>query len=244
MYMENYSCDICDYSTIYKANYNKHCNTKKHFLIMNKNVKKCQKKTKHEATHICEYCDNAYVYKTSLYKHKLHRCKIKMKQDELATLDTQIQEGRHITNQQVNNNYGDNIGTQNNIHIHSYRDTDYSKLTDANFIHALTKGLMCGNEIIKQVHFNDLIPENKNIQLTNLRGDFMKIMQNNKWTTVDRRSQLESLLETADDLLSEWLETADRQHKERRETISDRAVNQKEHILKTFKLMLYNLCAE
>jgi ElaB/YqjD/DUF883 family membrane-anchored ribosome-binding protein len=89
-----------------------------------------------------------------------------------------------------------------------------------------------------------LLPENKNIQLTNLRGNFMKIMQNNKWTTVDRRTQLETLLETADDLLSEWLDTADRQHKERRETISGRAVNQTEHILNTFKIMLYNLCAE
>ena len=241
MYMEYYSCDTCDYNTINKSNFNKHCNTKKHQMIMNN---KGQRKTKHEAIHICEYCKNAYVYKTSLYKHKLHRCKIKIKQDEL--LDHQIQEKQYITNQQVNNNntYGDNIGTQNNIHIHSYRDTDYSKLDDATFIHALTKGLMCGNEIIKQVHFNDLIPENKNIQLTNLRGDFMKIMQNDKWTTVDRRCQLESLLETADDLLSDWLETADRQYKERRETISDRAVNQSDHILKTFKLMLYNLCAE
>ena len=241
--MNKYTCTECDYNTIYKANYNKHCNTKKHKTICNENVKKYQNKTKQEATHKCEYCNKLYSYKTSLYRHKLHYCKIKMKNDKLATLDMKMQEKQYVTNQQVNN-YGDNIGTQNNIHIHSYRDTDYSKLTDANFIHALTKGLMCGNEIIKQVHFNELIPENKNIQLTNLRGDFMKIMQNNKWTTVDRRSQLESLLETADDLLSEWLETADRQHKERRETISDRAVNQKDHILKTFKLMLYNLCAE
>ena len=32
----------------------------------------------------------------------------------------------------------------------------YSHLTDRNFIHAITKGLMCGNELIKQAHFTPL----------------------------------------------------------------------------------------
>jgi hypothetical protein len=237
--MDTYSCEICDYNTRHKANFNKHCNTQKHNKMINSH-----NKIQTKAIHVCEYCGNAYVYKTSLYKHKNHKCKIKQKHDEETAIQLKIKENKTTVNQQVINNYGDNINTQNNIHIHSYRDTDYSMLTDATFIHALTKGLMCGNEIIKQVHFNDLVPQNKNIQLTNLRGDFMKIMQNNKWTTVNRRTQLESLLETADDLLCEWLDTTDKQHKERHETISDRSVNQKEHILRTFKLMLYNLCSE
>jgi hypothetical protein len=67
-------------------------------------------------------------------------------------------------------------------------------------------------------------------------------MTNDKWTVVDKRTHLESLLETADDLLTEWLETADKQYKDRHEIIADRSINQTEHILKTFKLMLYNLC--
>lgn len=233
--MSKFNCESCKYSTIFRADYNKHILTKKH----NKTVL-----VKDTFDNTCDHCGVHFKHASSLSKHTMYRCKIKKEKDVVVSLESKISEQQkqletirpiHVVNNTHNN-------TQNNIKINSYRDTDYSHLTDETFIHALTKGLMCGNEIIKQVHFNKDIPENKNIQLTNLRGKFMKIMQNNKWTTVDKRSHLETLLETASDLFTEWLETADRQHRDRHKTISGRAENQSEHILNAFKLMLYNLC--
>jgi hypothetical protein len=234
--MSKFNCNACKYSTNFRADFNKHILTKKH----NKTLV-----VEEIYDNKCEYCGIQFKHASSLSKHTIHRCKIKKENDVVVYLESKIsaQQKQIDTTHTINviNNTQNN--TQNNIKINSYRDTDYSHLTDATFIHALTKGLMCGNEIIKQVHFNKDLPENRNILLTNLRGKFIKIMQNNKWTVVDRRSHLETLLETAGDLLTDWLETADRQHKDRHETISGRAEHQNEYILNTFKLMLYNLCA-
>jgi hypothetical protein len=183
----------------------------------------------------CIDCNKTFKHESSLSRHKLNKCV-----NKIISLESKINDQQRQINEMTPIHVTQN--TQNNIKINSYRNTDYSHLTDNTFIHALTKGLMCGNELIKQVHFNKDLPENHNISLTNLRGDFMKIMTNDKWTVVDKRTHLESLLETADDLLTDWLETADKQHKDRHEIITDRSINQTEHILKTFKLMLYNLC--
>lgn len=228
--MMKYNCSCCKYHTDIKANIYKHYKTKKHM----KNEKIIEK----NKSSSCIYCGKRYLYMTSLYRHQ-KSCNKNM-DDTIARLEDRIDK------QQIQI---DNIGVinitnniTNNIKINSYNETDYSHLSDDDFIYALTKGMMYGNEIIKQVHFNESVPENHNVKLTNLKGKFMKIMMNDKWTVVDKRTQLETLLDTADDVLNEWLEKADRQYKDRHKIIINRSENQKEHILNTFKLMLYNLC--
>ena len=81
--MQQFTCKLCNYSTSNKANYNKHCNTKKHKekskeeseLVVQKipeehlkNTSKAPHDQEHNV-HKCEYCGNNFSRTSSLTKH-------------------------------------------------------------------------------------------------------------------------------------------------------------------------------
>ena len=98
-YIENmvlYKCLLCNYSSNIKSHYNRHLNSKKHKnnIITDegkeeKKYKKDQKKTilgpfsseketilGPQKDHFCQHCNKGYKYKTHLYRHLKHSCKV------------------------------------------------------------------------------------------------------------------------------------------------------------------------
>lgn len=67
--MMKYNCIPCDYSTMSRANYERHNASKTHIMKNNAaEEEKFKKKQEQEAT--CEDCGKKFAFKTSLYKHK------------------------------------------------------------------------------------------------------------------------------------------------------------------------------
>ena len=49
--------------------------------------------------------------------------------------------------------------------------------------------------MIEAVHFNDDMPENKNISMSNVRDNKVKIFSNNKWIYRDKDETINDLVE-------------------------------------------------
>lgn len=62
--MVKYSCNICDYKTLNKANYKKHLNTQKHKHIVSTSVKVNMKKG-----YNCTHCSDTFYRKDSLARY-------------------------------------------------------------------------------------------------------------------------------------------------------------------------------
>jgi hypothetical protein len=60
-----YCCQVCDYGTSHKSNYEKHLNSKKHDGIINGS-----KSSKQRIKHICNICSKKYSTQSGLWKHK------------------------------------------------------------------------------------------------------------------------------------------------------------------------------
>ena len=87
--MPTYRCDLCDYETIYRANYDKHIHSKKHInltkscQIVPNHAISCQIVPNHAIScqkedptleYVCKYCSKSYKHKCSLNKHIKYSC--------------------------------------------------------------------------------------------------------------------------------------------------------------------------
>tara|TARA_Y100000816_G_scaffold125586_1_gene88373 strand:- start:4503 stop:5501 length:999 start_codon:yes stop_codon:yes gene_type:complete len=63
-------CMACEYITTRKSNYQKHINTKKHILNVQKSQKKVKVQNKIDKKFICENCNSKYKFKSGLSRHK------------------------------------------------------------------------------------------------------------------------------------------------------------------------------
>ena len=96
--MVDFLCEICNYKTFRKNDFNKHLKTLKHKNNEEKKGMKEQKSSKkdHKKTnlgpfsatketilgpqkdHFCDLCEKVFKNKTHLYRHQKHYCKILM----------------------------------------------------------------------------------------------------------------------------------------------------------------------
>jgi hypothetical protein len=65
----NFYCEKCDYKCNRKNDFGKHCNTKKHKMLINAN--NCHKSDpEHLPQHFSCVCGKSYLQKTNLYRHR------------------------------------------------------------------------------------------------------------------------------------------------------------------------------
>ena len=118
------------------------------------------------------------------------------KQIDKLTSKLQIQ---HIHNTNSNNN------TINyNIKLLNYNQTDYTHLTEQDYVNCIQDCNYCVKSLIEKVHFNEEKPENKNIYISNIKNKYIMLYKNNKWQLVDRKSQLDDLYDYNEVLLENW----------------------------------------
>ena len=163
----------------------------------------------HQNNYFCEYCNNIFSRSDSLNRH-YSRCKVKKQElilfqtEEIEKMKSEIEELKKakIQNNITNNNNSNNT-INNTININNYGDENIKHLKSKDFVNLLNGIYSAVPKLIKQIHFDPEHPENHNIKLTNKKLPYLKIMKNDKWETVDKKTELLDLIDNKCFLLRE-----------------------------------------
>lgn len=82
----DFFCEVCDYTTIYKSNLNKHNLTASHISKIHKVSQVSALKV--SVTHKCEMCDYTTIYKSNLTKHKTRASHFEVSPKVSSSLNT------------------------------------------------------------------------------------------------------------------------------------------------------------
>ncbi len=126
-------------------------------------------------------------------------------QKELEKMEKQI---KKLTDKLQIQNINNNIinGNVYNIQLLNYNQTDYSHLTDKDYVKCIKDCNSCVKTLIEKVHFNEQKPENMNIYISNLKGNYAMIYKSNKWQIVNKKDQIDDLYDCNEVILENWYE--------------------------------------
>ena len=271
--MSKYYCVCCDYDAKVKSSFDKHLKTKKHKRALESQPKVNQKSTSSQPKvnlfeeqkpqqFQCRYCSKVFKFKQSMYKHIKYTCKENKDEDfkELARLlnekDKQMEKMRVTMQKQIdkltqklqiqNVVHGD--VTQNtvyNIQLLNHGDTDYSHLTPLDYVQCMKKCNNCVKKLIEKVHFNEQMPENMNIYISNIKGNYAMVYNGNKWQIVNKKEQIDELYDCNEVMLETWYDEYKEQYPEVIKSFQRYLKNRDEsnvinRVKEQILLMLYN----
>ena len=110
----------------------------------------------------------------------------------------------------VGNTTNTTINNTQNIQLNSYGKEDLSHITEMLKTELLKIPYAMIPKLIKEVHFNDTKPENKNIYLPNKKDNLIKIYKNNKWVYKDKEQTLNDLVDSKYNILDNHYESVDK----------------------------------
>ena len=257
-----YECATCKITTKQKANYLRHIGTIKH-KILNKTLESkpvvaesqpIEKKNEY----VCEYCDQKFSFKQSMYRHIKYRC-TKNKDEDLKELvrlmnlqllekekqlDTKTKQIEKLMSKLEINSSFNTTHIQNNITLLAYKDTDTSHLTDKDYSACIKQVNFCVKRLIEKIHFNPAKPENMNFYISNLKDKYLMVYDNGNWN-IKNKNELDYMYEEKEMLLEQWLEDEQHKYPELKEKF-DRYLHNKEDddtlnmIKEEIKLLCYN----
>lgn len=231
--MAEYHCKCCKYKTNVKCNYDKHMNSKKHFMVVNNDHLQTKIKDDEnmfsyalQSNHVCKYCEKRFTTRTSMYRHIKYSCKHNDDEDlkELVRLlnkqldDKDSEMKCQISNmqkqidrltsklqiQQINNHHSNNNNQNYNIKILNYNNTDYSHLTDEDYVKCIKDCNKCVRTIIEKVHFNKKKPENMNVYISSIKGNYVMMYKDNQWQIVNRKETIDTMFDKNEFELESW----------------------------------------
>ena len=163
----------------------------------------------------CLYCSRVFS-RIDNFKRHLTTCKKKQEFEQLAleSNDIELEEKekkikeleekiKYKGNTNIINNTNNNINNSRNIIINNYGDENIKHLRNKDYA-SLLKGVYSAvPKLIKQIHFDPEHPENHNIKFTNKKLPYLKVMKDDKWQIVDKKSELLNLIDNKCFLLRE-----------------------------------------
>lgn len=130
---------------------------------------------------------------------------IKHKDNELSKMQRQID--KLAQKLQIKNMASGNIINNNtiyNIQLLNYNFTDYSHLTECDYIDCISDCNRCVMSLIKRVHFNSNKPENMNIYISSIKGNYVMVYKDNAWQIQDKKEQIDDLYDYNEVVLVNW----------------------------------------
>ena len=203
-----YKCELCNFVTILKGNYNQHLNTRKHdnnvvnSLISMVKTQKDPIKTQKDPVFLCHFCDSKFSTYAHKRRHELHRCKenasimankIKKLESEKKKLEKKIE--KMLDKVGTINNTTNNNNTNNIIVVNNYgkENTDY--LTFDKIKKLLDRPYDSVQELIKMLHFDVDHPENHNVKITNKKEPYALVWNDPIWELRKKKSVVKDLVD-------------------------------------------------
>jgi len=160
----------------------------------------------------CNFCNKIFTRKDNLHRH-YKKCKNKENnEDKIKQLEATINELKiqvqtilnekgkihHKTLQKINNqlNNINNGSIINNTYV-KFGDLDYEKILNSKQVkNILNKQFKCLEESIKQIHFNDQLPEYNNVFITNMKDDIAYVFDGKQFIFVRKNEMLNELIDS------------------------------------------------
>ena len=171
----------------------------------------------------CKFCNKNFNHRQNKYYHE-RNCKNKTdNKNEIENLKNTINEMKeqfalilkekgkmhHKTLQKINNQLNNN-NSMNNNNINNgkitnninntyvkFGELDYQKvLNNKQIKHILNQQYMSLEESIKQIHFNEELPEYSNIFITNMKDDLAYVFDGKQFISVRKNEMLTELIDT------------------------------------------------
>lgn len=169
----------------------------------------------------CNHCKRSLKTKANLTRHLKYYCKSYKSSNNVDEMEKKIKniegmledqkrqhekEKKHLykqieklldkvgnTTHIQHNNIESNI--QNNIILNNYGKENLSHITDVFKRELIKLPYSMIPKMIEAVHFNDKMPENKNISFANKKDNIIKIFKDNKWVYQGKEETINSLVD-------------------------------------------------
>ena len=204
--------------------------------------KYCDKCFKHRQSmyrHIKYYCKKSHDEGIQEYVNLLNEKEQEIKEKDLALKNSSMQlvkiekQLSLLTKKLQIKNINNGVYIQGNLHniqninlnLLNYNETNYEYLTDKDYIKCIKDCNSCVKTLIEKVHFNKNHPENMNIYISSIKGNFIMVYRNNKWHLTTRKEQIDDLYENNELMLENWYNEYHEKYP---------------HIIKSFKKYLQN----
>jgi hypothetical protein len=97
-------------------------------------------------------------------------------------------------NKIINNNLTLNINSFENENLSHITNKDYKK-----YLSGFFPGFI---QFIEKIHFDENVPENQNICITNLKSKYMYIFENDKWAIKEKNELIDKFIAKKYDMLA------------------------------------------
>jgi hypothetical protein len=166
----------------------------------------------------CKYCCKQFNYNQNKWDHEKNYCKNKTNNNEIENLKNTINEMKkqfslilkekgkmhHKTLQKINNQLNNttnsnNSNNTNNINNGNIINNTFVKFGELEYQKVLNnsqiKQYQSLEESIKQIHFNEELPEYSNIFITNMKDDLAYIFNGKQFISVRKNEMIHELID-------------------------------------------------
>jgi len=182
---------------------------------------KSEPKNDDDIMYLCNWCRAPYKYKNNWNRHiktcshrKMTLENIKSYEKKIDHLQEEIKEIKNnkmsvpivnITNNTNNFLYVDNrITNINQIKLNPFGKESIAHITTEVLQKALQKPHLGLINLIKEVHFNNNVPENHNVQLINKREPYLQVFNGEKWEKQDKKATIQNMIASKKDLMDDY----------------------------------------
>lgn len=112
----------------------------------------------------------------------------------------------------INNNNNNIVNTQNitnnnlMVNLNSFGKEDLSHITVTDYKKYLNGFFRGFIEFIEKIHFDETVPQNQNICITNLKSKYLSVFDDGKWLTKEKNDIIDNLITKKYNLLSDKCE--------------------------------------
>jgi hypothetical protein len=172
-----------------------------------------------KATISCKYCDKKVQTKSSLNRH-FKICKLKpITISDLPSIESSIKKKIDEQLLTVNNNYSkvinntinntqniQNIIVMDKINLREFGKEDLDHITDEVMNKAIKYPQAGILNLIREIHFNDTMPQNQNINMLNKKEQFIEIFNGKEWKKQDKKTAIQNIITSKKDIMDDYVE--------------------------------------